>query len=76
MLTLFHIWNPEKRDKAKGPVLFQHGRGMDAMEWHNQSVDGQAPHTYALEAGHDVYLLNNRGREYSQMHKTLNATTD
>ena len=56
--------------------MFQHGMGMDAMEWHNQSVDGQAPHTYALEAGHDVYLTNNRGKEYSQMHKTLSVTDD
>ena len=76
ILTLFHVWDPEKRDKTKGPVLFQHGLGDDGTGWLENSVDGQPPHTYAIEAGHDVYIGNNRGTEYSQMHKTLSATTD
>ena len=33
ILTLFHVWNPEKRDPSKGPVLFQHGGGMDGTGW-------------------------------------------
>ena len=34
VLTMFHIWNPETRDaENKGPILLQHGLGMDAVSW-------------------------------------------
>ena len=29
-----------------------------------------------MDAGHDLYIGNNRGTEYSQTHTTYSATTD
>ena len=34
VLTMFHIWNPETRDaENQGPILLQHGLGMDGVSW-------------------------------------------
>ena len=34
-LTLFHVWNEEKRKElgAQGPILFQHGGGLDGVRF-------------------------------------------
>ena len=66
ILTMFHIWNPDTRDSLnKAPVLFQHGGGMDGITW-IEFMAVPAPHFEIADLGHDVYIGNNRGTEYSQ----------
>lgn len=75
ILTLFHVWNPETRNADMGPVLFQHGAIMDGTMWLEWNPV-PAPHFYMADLGHDVYIGNNRGTEYSQTHKTYSSATD
>ena len=64
ILTLFHIWNPYTRDSTKGPVMFQHGGGMDGTMW-IEEAQNPAPHIHMADLGHDVYVGNSRGTDYS-----------
>ena len=74
ILTLFHVWNPTTRDSDKGPVIWQHGASMDGTSWLEwNSVP--APHFHMADLGHDIYIGNNRGTEYSQEHKKWSAKT-
>ena len=75
ILTMFHIWNDETRDSSKGPVLFQHGMEMDGVDWITGSA-APSVHIHMADLGHDIYIGNGRGTEYSMQHTTLNATTD
>ena len=33
ILTMFKVWNEATIDASKGPVFFQHGHGMDGVDW-------------------------------------------
>ena len=48
---------------------------MDGVDW---IVYSEAPsvHIYMADLGHDVYIGNGRGTEYSMKHTSLDATTD
>lgn len=39
-------------------------------------MPGAAPHIQMADLGHDIYISNNRGTEYSQGHKTYSAEDD
>ena len=68
-LSLFHIYDKEKRDSTKGPIMFQHGSGGTGEGWiRNQNVQRLA----AL--GHDIYLGNARGTKYSMGHEDYDYT--
>ena len=60
ILTMFHVWNDEKRDSTKGPVLFQHDLAMDGTNWLEWS-DEDMPHFHMADLGHDIYIGNGRG---------------
>ena len=71
-LTLFHVWNEEKRTElgAQGPILFQHGGGQDGVDFlqgygMTDYLPGPAVQIQFADLGYDVYLGNNRGTEYS-----------
>ena len=75
-VPLFRIWNPAVTgQKTKGPILFQHGSGMDGSDWIVNWVAPASPMVFADE-GHDVYISNWRGTEYAREHKTLDEKTD
>ena len=60
ILTMFHAYNEQHRDPSKGPIMFQHGAGGNGSMWlRNDNVKKLA------EMGHDIYLGNARGTEYS-----------
>ena len=64
ILPLHHVWNPETRDSAKGPIMFMHGAGGDSVSslafypWMRELID----------LGHDFYLANNRGNSLALDH--------
>ena len=62
ILTMFHVWNPEKLDKSKQPILFQHGATGSATLW--PTLIDPIPF-YMADLGYDIYLGNNRGTDYS-----------
>lgn len=74
-LTLFRIIGDEAQVAyagAKGPILLLEGLYSDAQDWitcaeeENDSIAVQL-----AERGHDVWIGQTRGREYSTSHKTL-----
>ena len=48
---------------------------MDGTDWISVSYV-PAPHFYMADLGHDVYIGNGRGTEYSQGHAEYDASTD
>ena len=77
ILTMFHVWNQEKRDAAnKGPILFQHGNGYDAATWLKGMTWGHASYLQLADQGHDLYFGNNRGTKYSSTHVQYDWISD
>ena len=76
ILTMFHVWNEETRDASKGPVLFQHSLLNDGTSWLELTDNQPSFIIKVADLGHDVYIGNNRGTEYSQKHVTLDAAED
>ena len=74
ILTLMRVWSEDLLDASKGPVMFQHGAGGSATRW-LYGQDTALPIAMA-ELGHDVYIGNNRGTEYSQQHVTYDPLED
>ena len=66
-LPLIHIWNSKARSNSLGPILFQHGEGMDGADW-IVNWKSPAPAIAMADAGHDVYLSSWRGTEYAKGH--------
>ena len=60
---------------TKPPVFIQHGMKDDAATFLSAMTDleftGLPFHLQLVEAGYDVFIGNNRGAEYSQVHDTL-----
>ena len=75
ILTMFRLWDPDTYDSANGPILFQHGAGMDGTNWLDWN-DTPAPQIHFADLGHDIYVANQRGTDYSQQHTTLDPSTD
>ena len=83
ILTLFHIWNEEKKAELgpKGPVYFQHGRGKDGAGFLDEGgktalSPEPAPMIQIADLGHDVYMGNGRGTEYSIGHTAMASPAD
>ena len=83
ILTLFHVWNEEKRNELgpKGPVYFQHGRGGNGtgfLDWAGltETSPGSAQMIQITDLGHDVYLGSNRGTLYSTGHTRMASPAD
>ena len=74
ILTLMRVWSQDLLDASKGPVMFQHGAGGSATRW-LYGQDTALPIAMA-ELGHDVYIGNSRGTDFSQMHVTLDPAVD
>jgi len=62
--------NPAQRDehKDKPPVLLQHGFGDSATNWSSGGTWNQASPLRLVDEGYDVWLGNNRGVLYSNVH--------
>ena len=63
ILTLMHIWHPERDIPDRGPIMFQHGAGGYAPIWIQN--DRTAFPIKLADGGHDVYIGSSRGTEYS-----------
>ena len=73
LLTLFHVWIEGETDDSKPPIMMQHGKDSSAVQWLTQQKASIATFAYL---GHDVYIGNNRGVEYSQGHESLDMWED
>jgi len=74
-LTMFRVTgrngeNPAQNDehKDKLPVLLQHGFGDSATNWSSGGIWNQALPLRLVDEGYDVWLGNNRGVPYSNVH--------
>ena len=70
-LTVFHI--KAKRDfpskKKKLPILLMHGALDDALSWARRVRGTPTGVVKLVERGYDVFMINNRGTRYSNMHE-------
>ena len=67
-LTTFHIYKDGVSDDTLPPIFFQHGGYMSADNWLSVQPEEGSPFFEFVDAGHHVYLGNNRGVEYSRSH--------
>lgn len=74
VLTLFHVYKEGEMNSDLGPVMFQHGAGKTGSEFLATSIPNYVE--LFVEAGHHVYVGNNRGIEYSREHLTLDPELD
>ena len=71
ILNTFHIYKDGVSDDTLPPIFFQHGGTQSADDWLSNQPDTSSPFFELVDAGHHVYLGNNRGVEYSQGHTTI-----
>ena len=58
------------------PVLIQHGNGWDAASWLASLDDGRGPLPLNLvKRGYQVWMMNQRGTEYSRKHTSYQANS-
>ena len=65
ILKMHHLWNEDKRDASKGPIMWMHGAGGAstdlAFAGNSDWSPAPAVQIQMADLGHDVYLTNNRG---------------
>ena len=74
LLGVFRISKKTGTEPSGPPVIFNHGITDSSDTPLLKPKD--APATYMLEQGYDVWLANNRGNKYSRAHTTLDPDND
>ena len=75
LLTTFNI-KPNPDVPAKGSIHCQHGYLEDGASWLTNFGDDKSFHLQLADKGYNVWIGNNRGTNYSQKHKTYDASGD